>query len=790
MTARLTSITASADFAPASWLSGRLGARVLSVWLGLLQLQAQLPTPTLTWVFPPGAQAGTTNVIQVAGTDLDDASGLLFSDHRIVGEPVAGKPGEFSVRIPEGVPGRLHELRVVGRFGASNPRPFVVGTTAEIAPPATNSAPGPAVTLPFDTVISQRLPANSALWFRFDARAGERLFVRVSARDLDSRLVPEIRVLDARDAEVAVVRRRELLDFTVPTSGAYHLRINDQTYRGGDEFHFRLLLTRQPQVDFALPLITKSGPTNLLHLFGRSLPGGSPLRIAGPDGNPLERLALPLGTEVSPTIPGSLSTLRRPAAASLPGDPAEISGPNGSAWLPSLPVLPASSPPVQVTPGEFPLVPLPATAAGLFAPPAPTGIRFEAKKGEVFWIETASERLGFPTDPIAVIQRERSTKGERGETLYADVLELGDTDTNLGDREFNTASRDATARFEAPETGTYRVVIRDLFNTAPGRPAYPWWLNVRPETPDFRLAALALPPPKANNDDRRLHVSVPVLRRGQTMPVRVFVFRRDGFNGEVELSATNLPPGVSAAITRIAAGQNSGVILLTANETASGTTVASLRGRAAIGGRTVEHAAPLAFLTAPVADFNQEAAAIRFAANSVVSVCAVESAPVMVQPTAETVMATAGGKVSVPLRIRRTGEFNGAFSLKPAGHPELDKAKELAVAEKSTNAVLELNLAETKLPAGRHTLWLQGTVAGKYRNQPEAVATADAELKAAEQALAQAKESDKAAAQARKQAAESAKKAAEERAKPRDVTVPLYSAPFIVEVTAPKEAAK
>lgn len=773
--------------APVTLLAGRLGARVLAVWLGFIQAQAQLPMPTLNWVFPPGGQAGTTNVIQVAGSDLDEASKLLFSDPRLIGEPVAGKPGEFTVRIPEGTPGGLHELRVVGRFGASNPRPFAVGTTLETVPPATNSTSANAVTLPFDTVVQQRLPANSALWFRFGARAGERLFVRATARDLDSRLVPEIRVLDASDSEVAVVRRRELLDFTAPSNGAYRLRINDQTYRGGDDFHFRLLLTRQPQVDFALPLITKAGPTNLLHLFGRGLPGGSPLRLA--DGTPLERLGLPLGPELPVALNERLRGLRRPAAASLPGELAAISGTGNFVWLPSLPVIAASSPAVLVSPGEFPLVPVPAAATGLFAPGSgPTGLRFEAKKGDVFWLETASERLGFPTDPMAVVQRERSTKGERGETLYADVLELGDTDTNLGDREFNTASRDAAARFEAPETGTYRVVLRDLFNAAPGRPAYPWWLNVRPATPDFRLAALALPPPKANNEDRRLHVSVPVLRRGQTLPLRVFVFRRDGFNGEVELTATNLPTGVTAAVTRVAAGQNTGVILLTASEAATGLAAATLLGRADIGGRTLQRTAPLAFLTAPVADWNNEAAAIRFTASSVISVCAAETAPVVVQPATATHSVSVDGKLSIAFRIGRQGEFNGAFSLKPAGHPELDKAKELAVTEKATNAVLELNLAETKLPPGRHTLWLQGTVAGKYRNQPEAIATADAELKVAEQALAQAKDSDKTAAQARKQAAEAAKKAAEERAKPKDVTVPLYSAPFIVEVTAPKEA--
>jgi len=764
----------------------------LAGWLaGATESCAQLPTSTLHWVFPAGGQAGTTNFIRVAGADLDEPAGLLFSHPGVVGAPVPGKPGEFTVRIPEGSAPGLHELRVVGRFGASNPRPFAIGAASEIAIPPTNSLPENAVALPFDAVVNHRVQANALAWFQFSAKAGDRVFVRISAQELDSRLVPELRILGTGNSEIAVVRRREFLEFTAAADGIYRLRINDQTYRGGDDFHFRLSLTRTPQVDFALPLVTKAGPTNLLHLFGRALPGGKVLRMVTPDGGQMERLDLSLGTEPLRLAETGMTRLRRPAAASLLGDVGLFLGTTNSPWLPALMLSASVHPTVLISPGEFPVVALPVAATGLFAPgAAPTGLRFEAKKGEVFWIETFSDRLGWPTDPLAIVQRERTTKGPQGEALFADVLEVSDTDANLGDREFNTACRDAAARIEAPETGTYRVVLRDLFNSTPGRPQYPWRLSVRPESPDFRLAALALPPPKANNDDRRLHVSVPVLRRCQTLPLRVFVFRRDGFNGDVELTATNLPTGVTAAVTRVVAGQNSGVILLTAGESATGAASATLLGRAQLGDRTVQHTAPMAFLTAPVADWNNEAAAIRFAESPVISVCAAETAPVVVQPATDTHTASAGGKVAVAFRLVRHGDFNGTFNLKLAGHPELEKAKELAVPERATNATFELNLAETKLPPGRHTLWLQGTVAGKYRNQPEAVTAADAELKAAEQALAQAKEPEKAAAMTRKQAAENARKAAEERAKPRDVTVPLYSAPFVVEVTPAKEPAK
>ena len=90
---------------------------------------------------------------------------------------------------------------------------------------------------------------------------------------------------------------------------------------------------------------------------------------------------------------------------------------------------------------------------------------FRANKGDVFWLELFADRFGFPGDPHAVVQRVRATKGAQGETLYADVLELGDTDANIGDREFNTVTRDAA--------GTERVIDSLRSSAVPVHQAWP-----------------------------------------------------------------------------------------------------------------------------------------------------------------------------------------------------------------------------------------------------------------------------------------------------------------------------
>lgn len=181
------------------------------------------------------------------------------------------------------------------------------------------------------------------------------------------------------------------------------------------------------------------------------------------------------------------------------------------------------TPPCEVT-GQF----YPATEQDWFT--------FEAKAGEVFWIEVFSQRLGLMTDPFVLVQR--VTKNDKGEETAADVLELADQDTNLGEREFNTVSRDPGGRFEAKEAGTYRVMVRDLFQRAEKSPRFVYRLSVRREAPDFRLAAVSVVP-KYKADAKNIDIGVPVLRRGETVMMRVMAFRRDGFNGEIALAIEN-----------------------------------------------------------------------------------------------------------------------------------------------------------------------------------------------------------------------------------------------------------
>jgi len=755
---------------------------------------AQLPVARLSWIFPAGAAAGSTNEVTIAGSDLDDPVALRFSDARVTASPKPAAADRFLVVVPAEVPEGLLDVRFAGRFGLSNPRAFAVGKWAESTAPTTNALAGSAVLLPSATTVNGRTQPNAEAWFRFDAVAGQRVFARVEARELESRMVPDLAVLSLDGRELATVRRRQLLDFRAPTNGPFLLRLSDQMFRGGDGYHYRLTLGTGPHVDFAVPNVLRAGVTNHVALYGRGLPGAVASGIAAADGTALERLELDIIAPVTPSPPGPMvEFLLRPAAAVLSRDAFvwRWTGTNG----PSNPLFfgLTTNAVVAVPVDALPTVVPPCEVSGLFpARGHAAGVTFQARKGEVYWLEVFADRLGFSADPLVVVQRERSTRDPSGAVLYADVLELGDTDANVGDREFNTASRDAAARFEAPQDGTYRVTVRDLFNAGDGQPRLPYRLSIRRENPDFELIAFALPPARIG-EDRNVHVLPVSLRRGQTVALKVVALRRDGFNGDIGLSATGLPAGLTASATRIPGGQNSSTLLLTASADASGSGQLTVQGNAKAGETALVRNAAMASVIWPVPDFNNENAVSRLVRESVVSVVDAESAPVsLVVADGKPLEAPADGRLALPFQVIRRGEFQGAFSLKPAGHPALDKAKEIAVAEKATNAVGELAIAELGLPAGTHTLWLQGTVSGRYRNNPEALAAAEAALKAAEQAVASASGDEKPKAEERRKAAEAARKSAEDKAKPRDMTLPVWSQPFVVTVlpSAKPEAKK
>lgn len=757
----------------------------LGLLLGALPSDAQhLPVARLNTVFPPGGQRGSEVLVTVAGADLEDLAGLRFSDPRIRAEVTPTNAQVFRVTLPADLAPEVVDVRTFGRFGVSNPRGFRIGTGPELVASGTNTSAVAAQTLPVGSVANGRLAANQAAWFRVETVPGRVYTLRAESREVDSRLEPILELADPTGRPLGM-SRRGVLGFVGPTPGAVLVSVHDVTYRGGDDFVYRLEVTTAPQIERGLPIVLQSGATNRVTLWGWNLPGGE--RVDGmPAGGPeLQRVDVDI---VAPEADREtvVEGFRRPIGASLARSTFlwrwalsnEVSNPILFQLTPH-PVVTGPQPGLME-------VTLPAAFSGIFPGRGGTnGVRFQARKDEAWWIDIVSERLGAVTDPRVIVERERAS-GESGGGPTVDVLELADTDANLGGVEFNTSHRDAAARFVAPADGWYRVRVQNLFQPAPGslQPAY--GLSIRKEAVSAPAVVTALQLPRQNDNDRAAHPLPLFLRRGETRLARVVVFRQDGFAGDLELEFKSLPPGVASMPTRIPSGQNVGHAILTAAEEVQGAAVPPEGVPVVLEVRAPGNAPqPVAWATVSrsIPEWNDQPVPVRPTREALVAVSRHESAPVTLRSATNRIAVAADGRFKVPLEVVRRFEFPAAIALKPAGRPEWDKAKPATVPEKATNAVVEFETAELKLPAGDHTVWLQGTVAGKYRNNPEALAAAESELRANDEALKKASTpAEKEPLEKRRKELEERRKAAEERAKPRDVTAVVYSEPFLLQV--------
>jgi hypothetical protein len=403
-----------------------------------------------------------------------------------------------------------------------------------------------------------------------------------------------------------------------------------------------------------------------------------------------------------------------------------------------------------------------------------------------------SQRLGLATDPFVLVQRVTNGAGKGGEQS-SDVLELADNDTNVGDREFNTASRDPAGRFEVKEDGTYRLMIRDLFNRAEHSPRFLYRLSIRRESPDFRLVAMAIVP-KAKADAKNIELGVPLLRRGETIAIRVLALRQS-FSGEIELSIDEPPPGLLFQGDRIEAGKSSDFILLTAAEDAPPFAgPVRLVGKAKSGDKELVAEARGGTLIFPVANTDTERPKARLAREFTLAITDLETAPVTIAPAEpKTWEAPANAKLPIPLRIRRQGEFNATLKLKPLGPGAAEALKEFDVDAKATNATLTLDLAALKLSPGSYSFAVQTQITGKYRNNPEAAAFAEAATKEADKLAAELDaEAKKAAAKfddASKNAAEAEAAAKSAREKALAAKVALEKEPADEKLAAQRDTA-
>lgn len=685
-----------------------------SLWLAATSFAQQavcLPAPRLLTVMPMGGQAGTNVDVTITGESVEDVRELLFSSPKITAKPLVDANGKavenkFTVSIAPDAPVGVYDARVLSRLGVSSARAFSVGKLPEVTRAKPNNSVETALSLPINSICNATMSRRAVDFYSFQGVKGKRVAVECAAVGIDSRLTPVAMIADTQGHDLLVNRTGGVLDFTPPADGTYLIKLSDLTFQGGERYFYRLALQE---------------------------------------------------------VPGNGPAPRQPQTATV----------SSMSWPPE--GLPATASTSEVEPNNLPAqaqkITLPCDIAGSFYPAADVDTyEFTAKKGEVWWVEVASERLGLNTDPFVLVQRVTKT-GDK-ETL-TDVAELNDIPSPMkvssngysyDGPPYDAGSPDVNGKFEIKEDGTYRLQVRDLFGGTRNEPGNIYRLIVRQATPDFSLAAWAVHMTLRNGD--RSALSKPMaLRAGSAMAFEVVVQRRDGFNGEIELGMENLPAGVTASGMKIPAGKAVGHMVISASGDAKcGFSLAKMFGRATVNGTTVTRPCRVASMEWPVRDAKGEIPSPRLTADVPVSVTDSEQAPLSITASENKVWeAKAGETLKIPLKVIWREEFTGASIKLKAYGADFAGMKEIDIPVKTATGEAALDLGALKTPPGEYTLALYGSAVSKYRYNPAAVALAEAaEKKAQQEAAAAAEEAKKIAAtdaNAAKVAAEKQKQA-------------------------------
>lgn len=492
--------------------------------------------PELDYLFPAGAQRGTTVRVQLGGRYLETANEILLPCAGEAREITAGKPAVTVVTLggknerasfasttsgttsgfeisATAEPG-FHEVRVATRGGVSNARRFVVGDLTEVMECESNDDFAEAESVAPPVTINGQIGVSEDVDnFRFEAAVGERFIFRVEARRFASPLDAVIELFD--DAGNLVARAESfvggdpILDVSIPKTASYVVRIRDLSYKGSSSRVYRLSLGVLPHIDYVMPAGVERGTKYGLLVTGRNLPATFDDR----SGDPPTIAERPLDVLVSEVFV--------PATSSDSIRALRITGTGGASNEIPLRV-DGFSDRSEKEPNDFPLradalETIPCAVTGQFAKAEDQDFfSVDLKKGKAVVFEVFSRRLGYQTDcSLAVL--------DKGGKVLVEADDQG-------------KNRDPKIDFTPPEDGLYLVRLGELRSPNRGRVDLVYRLEVCPkDLPRLRLSASV---------DR---VNIPC---GGAAIVRLSTDGSQGLVDSTFLEFDGLPPGVTITNTR------------------------------------------------------------------------------------------------------------------------------------------------------------------------------------------------------------------------------------------------
>jgi hypothetical protein len=673
----------------------RIALTVLALALGAGALCAELPLIRLDRIFPLGGGAGSEVLLEINGRDLEEAKSLHF-DHPGFGAEWL-KDRHFKLRIGADVPPGTYEVRAVGRFGISGARLFAVSRgLTEVRETEPNDSLDKAQLVPLEAAINGSCDGNGDDFFRFKAQEGQRVTIDGQAFRLDSTLRARLTLSSADGKDLVQSkpyyhRTDPLLDFVVPASGDYVVRLHDATFSGG--LPYRLVISARPHIENSFPAAVAPGTRTELQLLGRNLPGSKP-PTPGPD-LPLEQLTVPF------TAPSDVRLWQR--FAFLNHLPAPSVAARGLQFWP----LPESLNPVTLALADAPVMldrepndsadsaqtlELPAVVCGRFDRPGDGDwYAFTAKANEAVSVDLLCERLDLPGDPFVIFF---DARGKELATF---------DDHGINRNALAQFNRDPQGTWRAPADGRYLIFVQEGYRN--GGPRYQYVLRLTKAAPDFFPVAFH----ETNNEP-----SCPTVRQGGAAFYELCLNRRD-FNGPVTIEAENLPRGVTCSPVRMSPqAQFASVIFTAAADAPAWEGPIRLTATGSVDDKRLQREVRCCQRRWAIANINTSVAVRQ------ICLAVRETAPYALRLTSDKPAAPAGGTLEARVTVlRQAADFKGKMQLSGLELPPGISFAASEVAAEKNEATVAFKVA-ANVPPGEYTLVLRGDAQVPYNRDAKA----------------------------------------------------------------------
>ncbi|MFC1782047.1 hypothetical protein ACFL02_00500 [Planctomycetota bacterium] len=463
---------------------------------------------------------------------------------------------------PQAEPG-TRELRIVTRVGMTNPILFKVGQLPEICElePNNKTTPANRPNLPKDkpivlpAVINGQIMPGDVDCFRFHADRGQQLVIEAQARGLIPYLADAVpgwfqatlTLYDADGAEAAFADDNSfnpdpVLFYQIPKSGEYSLEIRDAIYRGRGDFIYRISIGELPFITSMFPLGSRVGVKT----------------IASIDGWNLSQKQLTLDTrsakqDIMYATGNSGKLLSNSVAYAVDTLPECIETESNN------------------TINDAERIKLPITVNGRIDKSGDIDVfQLNGRAGDKVVAEVYGRRLNSSLDSLL-----RLTDSAGNILEWNDDHILKDEHLHKDNLGLVTHHADSYLTFELPKAGAYYVHLTDAQHH--GGAAYGYRLRIAYLEPDFSV---------------RVTPSSLSVNAGSNVPVDVYALRKDGFDGDIEISLKDAPAAFKLGGGRIPAGQDHVRVTIKAPPRAFEQPIAlHLEGRAKINGQTVSHLA-------------------------------------------------------------------------------------------------------------------------------------------------------------------------------------------------------